>query len=94
MKARTQRARRLTVVTRPVGPHTFAADYFAEEVRREIYERYGEKKLYEGGLSIRTTLDTKLQQLARKTLIDGLMRYDEYHGWRGAGDHDRSSQQR
>jgi penicillin-binding protein 1A len=73
----------LTVVTRPVGPRTFAADYFAEEVRREIYERYGEKKLYEGGLSIRTTLDTKLQQLARQVLIDGLVRYDEHHGWRG-----------
>ena len=83
MKARTQSARSLTVVTRPVGPRTFAADYFAEEVRREIYERYGEKKLYEGGLSIRTTLDTKLQQLARQVLIDGLVRYDEYHGWRG-----------
>ena len=41
------------------GAHTFAGEYFAEEVRREIFERYGEKKLYEGGLSVRTTLDTE-----------------------------------
>ncbi len=26
-----------------------AGEYFAEEVRRDIFERYGEKKLYEGG---------------------------------------------
>src|SRR4051812_23134493 len=58
----------LAVVQRPSGTRIFSAEYFAEEVRREIYERYGEKKLYEGGLSVRTTLDTKLQVLARKVL--------------------------
>ena len=51
----------LNVTARPTGSHIFAAEYFAEEVRREIYERYGEKKLYEGGLSVRATLDPKLQ---------------------------------
>ena len=73
----------LNVTTRPTGAHIFAAEYFAEEVRREIYERYGEKKLYEGGLSVRTTIDTKMQLLARRVLTDGLVRYDEVHGWRG-----------
>ena len=58
--------------------------YFAEEVRREIAERYGEQKLYEGGLSIRATLDPKMQAMARKALVDGLVRYDEARGWRGA----------
>ena len=52
-------------------------------MRRELYERYGEKKLYEGGLSVRTTLDTKYQVLARKVLTDGLVRFDEAQGWRG-----------
>jgi penicillin-binding protein 1A len=73
----------LNVVQRASGTRIFAAEYFAEEVRREIYERYGETKLYEGGLSVRTTLDPKLQVLARKVLTDGLVRYDEVHGWRG-----------
>ena len=73
----------LGVTQKPTSEHIFAAEYFAEEVRRELYERYGEKKLYEGGLSVRTTLDTKLQVLARKTLTDGLVHYDEAHGWRG-----------
>jgi penicillin-binding protein 1A len=74
----------LAVTTRATGEHTFSAEYFAEEVRREILERYGEKKLYEGGLSVRTTLDPKLQVEARRALIDGLVRYDETRGgWRG-----------
>ena len=73
----------LNVVVRPTGAHTFAAEYFAEEVRRYIFENYGEKKLYEGGLSIRTTLDPKMQVLARKTMTDGLVNFDEAQGWRG-----------
>ena len=73
----------LNVTPHPTGAHMFAAEYFAEEVRREIYERYGEKKLYEGGLSIRTTLDPRYQGIARKALTDGLVQFDEGQGWRG-----------
>jgi len=73
----------LGVTTKAAGGHIFAGEYFAEEVRRELYERYGEKKLYEGGLSVRTSLDPKLQILARKVFTDGLVRYDEAQGWRG-----------
>jgi penicillin-binding protein 1A len=73
----------LDIIARPTGAHIFAAEYFAEEVRREIYERYGAKKLYEGGLSVRATLDPKLQVLARQVLIDGLVQFDETQGWRG-----------
>jgi penicillin-binding protein 1A len=73
----------LNVTARPTGAHIFAAEYFAEEVRREVYERFGEKKLYEGGLSVRTTLDPKMQIMARKALADGLVKYDEARGWRG-----------
>src|SRR5437016_686724 len=74
----------LLVTPRPTGAHIFAAEYFAEEVRRDLNDRYGEKKLYEGGLSVRTTLDPKIQVMARKALVDGLVRYDETEGYRGA----------
>ena len=74
----------LGVTQKPNTERIFAAEYFAEEVRRELYDRYGEKKLYEGGLSVRTTLDTKLQVMARKALVNGLVQYDESQGWRGA----------
>ena len=74
----------LAVTVRPTGAHIFAAEYFAEEVRRYLYEKYGEKKLYEGGLSVRTTLDPKLQVLARRAMINGLVSFDEAQGYRGA----------
>jgi penicillin-binding protein 1A len=74
----------LIVTSRSNVAHTFAGEYFAEEVRRDVFERYGEKKLYEGGLSVRTTLDPKLQVMARKTMAAGLVTYDEAQGWRGA----------
>jgi len=74
----------LKVTTRPTGARIFAAEYFAEEVRRYINDNYSEKKLYEGGLSVRTTLDPKMQVLARKSLIDGFVNFDEQQGYRGA----------
>src|SRR5262249_36324850 len=59
------------------------ADYFVEEVRRELLARYGERVLYRGGLSVRTTLDPKLQDFADRALRKGLVAYDRRHGWRG-----------
>jgi penicillin-binding protein 1A len=82
-QARKARAEPLNVNPRVLTPDSIAAGYFAEEVRRELLERYGEQKLYEGGLSVRTTLDPKLQLTARKALVDGLVHYDEAHGWHG-----------
>jgi penicillin-binding protein 1A len=82
-QAKAARSEPLTVTPRALTPNSFAAGFFAEEVRRELSERYGEQKLYEGGLSVRTTLDPKTQLMARKALVDGLVRYDEAHGWHG-----------
>ena len=59
------------------------ADYFAEEVRRELVERYGEENLYKGGLSVRTTMDPHYQRIADRALKKGLEAYDRRHGWRG-----------
>jgi penicillin-binding protein 1A len=73
----------LTVAQRSSGTHVFAGEYFAEEVRREILDKFGEKKLYEGGLSVRATLDPKLQVMARKALTDSLINFDETQGYRG-----------
>ncbi|HEY6735393.1 MAG TPA: penicillin-binding protein 1A [Roseiarcus sp.] len=82
-QASDARAEPLVVNPRVLTPNSIAAGFFAEEVRRELQERYGEQKLYEGGLSVRTTLDPKVQLMARKALVDGLVRYDEAYGWHG-----------
>lgn len=73
----------LTVNLRQTGAHISTAEFFAEEVRRTLLTQYGEEKLYGGGMSVRTTLDPKLQQVARQSLIDGLVKFDRTQGWRG-----------
>ena len=37
--------------------------YFAEEVRRHLYETYGEEALYRGGMKVHTTMDSALQTM-------------------------------
>jgi penicillin-binding protein 1A len=60
------------------------APYFVEEVRKHLEKQYGAKTLYENGLSVTTTLDPQLQELANKSLEHGLRAYDKRHGWRRA----------
>ncbi|HEV7320250.1 MAG TPA: penicillin-binding protein 1A [Ensifer sp.] len=73
----------LGVNPRRGGAHLFASDFFAEEVRRQIIQKYGDNALYEGGLSVRTSLDPRLQTAARKALQAGLLTYDERRGFHG-----------
>ncbi|MCB1496168.1 MAG: penicillin-binding protein 1A [Bauldia sp.] len=81
------KAEPLGVNRRVTAPHLFAADYFAEEVRRQLAEMFGEKALYEGGLSVRTSLDPTLQVYARKALMNGLIKFDRARGYRGPVKH-------
>ena len=59
------------------------ANSYTEEVRRSIKEKYGFKKLYSEGLSIRTPLDVSYQIEAITALRNGIESYDKRHGWRG-----------
>ena len=60
------------------------ADYFTEEVRRGLIEKFGADETTQGGLAVRTSLDPALQAAADRALREGLVRYDQSHGgWRG-----------
>ncbi|MBI3113825.1 MAG: PBP1A family penicillin-binding protein, partial [Rhodospirillales bacterium] len=72
----------LTVRQRSATEYT-TAEYFAEEVRRELVKRYGDENLYKGGLLVRTTIVPHLQAIADRELRRGLEAYDRRHGWRG-----------
>jgi penicillin-binding protein 1A len=72
------------VVKRDAVTLSVDAGYFAEEVRRQLVDLYGDDRLYQGGLSVRTTLDARLQMIAERALRQGLIDYDRRHGWRGA----------
>ena len=57
--------------------------YFAEEVRRELIDKFGEKSLYGDGYVVRTTLNPTYQEFAEQALQEGFEVYDRRHGWRG-----------
>ncbi|MDA0785966.1 MAG: penicillin-binding protein 1A [Proteobacteria bacterium] len=82
LQADELRQRPISVVSKDEA-NLVEAPYFAEEVRRELVDRFGDGALYEGGLSVRTTLDPRLQHIAQLSLRDGLIAYDRRHGWRG-----------
>ena len=81
-EAQAAKAERL-VLRRRSNTETVTADFFAEEVRRNLMAAYGEKGLYEGGLTVRTTLNPAIQAAADEALRNGLIEYDRRHGWRG-----------
>ena len=57
--------------------------YFAEEVRRELIGRFGEKAVYQGGMSVHTSYMPNYQKMAETAFRNGLVDYDRRHGWRG-----------
>jgi len=71
------------IVKRGGDAEVVQAKWFVEEVRRELYDLYGVEGLYDGGLSVRTTMQTSMQLLGERVLRDGLRSYDRRHGWRG-----------
>jgi 1A family penicillin-binding protein len=56
--------------------------YFKEQVRRELVDRFGWQRVYQGGLRVSTTLDPELQKAAEKIVEKGLQ---EIEGRRGFG---------
>lgn len=63
--------------------------YFMEEVRRQLADKFGENteegpySVYAGGLWVRSSLDTRLQEYAQNALRSGLLRYASGRGWSG-----------
>lgn len=86
-EAEEAKTKPLGVTLRSKDTYVFAADYFSEEVRRQLMARYGYNMLYEGGLSVRTTLNPQLQVMARAALQRGLLKFDQNYGWRGPLNH-------
>src|SRR5690606_37458945 len=62
---------------------TVRADFFAEEVRRELAAMYGSPVLYEGGLTVKTTVRPDYQDLSDRALRKALREYDHRWGYRG-----------
>ncbi|MEL6968060.1 MAG: penicillin-binding protein 1A [Pseudomonadota bacterium] len=84
VQADAAKAKDLGVALKRQAKTVAGGEYFTEAVRREIIDRYGNDSLYEGGLSIRTTVSPILQDLANAALRRGLKAYDRARGYHGA----------
>jgi penicillin-binding protein 1A len=83
-----QIAQAADLVIAPVRPpiRTFNGDYFLEEVRRDLAAKMGEDEVYGGGLTVRSTLDSRLQTIAEQVFRDALVRFERGRRWRGPVD--------
>ena len=86
VKEKNKLQSREILLTKSSGLDDTSAPYFAEEVRRKMLKKFGFDALYEGGLSIRTTLNPTLQKYADEALFEGLENLDKRQGWRGSID--------
>ena len=59
------------------------AQYYIEDVRKNIIEKLSYEKVYKQGFNINTPIDLELQNIATTSLRDGLILYDKRKGWRG-----------
>ncbi len=59
------------------------AQYYIEDVRKNIIEKLTYDKVYKQGYNINTPINLNLQKIATKSLRDGLISYDQRKGWRG-----------
>jgi penicillin-binding protein 1A len=88
-EAAAAQAQPLGLVSQREDTRSADAGYFLEEVRRELIAKYGEQaedgphSVYAGGLWVRTSLDTELQDAARDSLRQGMLRYSAGKGWHG-----------
>ncbi len=57
-------------------------DYFIEDTRKLIEAKFGDKRLYTGGLKVYTTLNSEMQTWAENALKKGLRDLDKRRGWR------------
>jgi penicillin-binding protein 1A len=70
----------LGTILRRTPKYERVGGYFVEEVRRQLIDKFGETErdgpfsVYAGGLWVRSSLDTRLQDLAAQALRDGLLR--------------------
>ncbi len=59
------------------------SNYYVEDIRKLIVDKYGFEKVYKQGFTINTPLNLKLQEQATKSLRAGLIEFDKKKGWRG-----------
>ncbi|MBA3637837.1 MAG: PBP1A family penicillin-binding protein [Acidobacteria bacterium] len=56
--------------------------YFKEQVRKDLVDRFGWERVYQGGLKVYTTMDSDLQQAAEKLIERHLVEIESRRGFK------------
>ncbi|WP_413437526.1 penicillin-binding protein 1A [Sulfuriferula sp. GW1] len=72
----------LVIRSGPLSTKNVSADYVAEMVRQAMYDRY-QDAIYTSGMKVYTTIRKRDQDAADQALWQGVMDYDQRHGYRG-----------
>ncbi len=59
------------------------AQYFIEDVRKNVIKNFTYDKVYKQGFNINTPINLEFQKIATNSLRNGLISYDQRKGWRG-----------
>ncbi len=59
------------------------AQYYIEDVRKNIINKLTYEKVYKQGFNINTPINLELQKIATNSLRKGLINYDKRKGWHG-----------
>ncbi len=59
------------------------AQYYIEDVRKNIIDQLTYEKVYNQGYNINTPINLQLQKIITQSLRNGLVSYDRRKGWRG-----------
>ncbi|MBD1154796.1 transglycosylase domain-containing protein, partial [Pelagibacterales bacterium SAG-MED21] len=59
------------------------AQYYIEDVRKNVIENFTYDKVYKQGFNINTPINLEFQKIATEALRNGLISYDKRKGWRG-----------
>ena len=68
-------------IAKNINLYDIDAKHLAEYVRQEVINRYG-LRAYKEGWSVYTTIDSRSQNSAVKSVLNDLFLYDKRHGWR------------
>ena len=58
-------------------------NYYVEDIRKNVVDKFGFEKVYKQGLNINTPINLEIQKKATQALRQGLISYDKRKGWRG-----------
>ncbi len=81
-REQAERAKREPLVLKPKELQLNDAPYFVEEIRKHLEGRYGANAIYQGAMTVYSTLDLKMQREANRVSEDWLCKLEDTYGFR------------